>query len=409
MQTYGRILRLLALPVFLCTLHCARSALKTPEQAFRPAKAPEFIDEAQFETLKKGVEELVVYWQGRDPQQVLRFGSRTLTAADYLVGLRALSEQSGEAAKFFTHLQTQFDFFEVYGGERWGEVFITGYYEPLIEGSKKRTTKFSQALYRTPPDLVRVDLKSFFDVGQAPQNSLKGRLVAGQGTALPLIAPYHTRQDIDEALRLKGQKLEMVFVDPIEAFFLQTQGSGEIVIDQKSKLRVGYAEQNGHPYVPIGKFLKEVIPSGQMSLQAIETHMRSMSTEEQRALMNKNPSYVFFRELTGRALTSSGMEVVEGRTIATDAKFFPKGALALLEFQKPLGQGVEKIDTVKSYRVVFDQDVGGAIKGPGRVDLYTGKGPEAREMAGRMRHAGRLWYMVPKKMPEETKIAVGSL
>jgi len=191
----------------------------------------------------------------------------------------------------------------------------------------------------------------------------------------------------------------LAWVDPIDAFFLEIQGSGVVKFPNGKELRLGYAAQNGHPYVPIGKHLIGVIPKEKITLRAIEDHLRSLPPEESRKIMNLNPSYVFFRKLQGAGLTYFGTEVSAGRTIATDQAFFPKGALAYLEFEKPnfsSAVDAEPVSWTKTARFVFDQDTGGAIRGPHRVDLFWGKGSDAKQAAGVMKGKGRLVYMVPR-------------
>ena len=146
-------------------------------------------------------------------------------------------------------------------------------------------------------------------------------------------------------------------------------------------------------------FLLDKIPKEKMSQQAIESHLRSLPDQEARELLNKNPSYVFFRPLCTAGLTYFGTEVVPGRTIATDPVYFPKGALAFLEFEKPRfekSSSVEPAEFIKASRFVLDQDTGGAIRGPGRVDLFWGRGADAKQSAGVIRGKGHLFYFVPR-------------
>src|SRR5690606_10276917 len=164
-------------------------------------------------------------------------------------------------------------------------------------------------------------------------------------------------------------------------------------------IRVGYGAQNGHPYVAIGQYLFDKIPREKMSQQKIESHLRSLSPEEMQNLMNMNPSYVFFLEIDTEPKAFFGTEVVPGRTIATDTRYFPKGALAYLEYEKPsfaTPEDEEPTEFQKSSRFVLDQDTGGAIKGPHRLDLFWGSGRSAAQVSGVMRNAGRLYYLFPK-------------
>ncbi|MEZ4873580.1 MAG: MltA domain-containing protein [Bdellovibrionales bacterium] len=292
-----------------------------------------------------------------------------------------------------------------------GKVFITSYFEPVLEGRLTKTSKYSQPLYGRPKDMTLVDLGEFSrllpqlepikDKVLEQKSSgavVRGRLVERSG-ALPKVVPYYDREQIDDKNLLNSDVAEVLaYVDPIDAFFLQIQGSGVVVLPNGKRIRVGYDSQNGHPYVAIGKYLFDVIPRENMSLQAIEEHLRSLPPEQAQAILNKNPSYVFFRKLDSRGITYFGTEVQSGRTIATDYRYFPKGALCLLNFDIPIFES-PKDDVPRDWlpvsRLVFDQDTGGAIRGPGRVDLFWGEGEEAKQAAGVMKQPGRLVYLLP--------------
>ncbi len=263
--------------------------------------------------------------------------------------LLADTEGMMDIREFVGVLKAGFDFYEVYGQREWGEVFITSYYTPVIGGSTIPTPRFSQPLYGVPHDLVWVDLASFArrfpemmpwqglpNEQKTKPGILRGRLCpCPEKGCVPEVAPYYSRKEIDEERRLADQGLELAWLDPIDCFFLQIQGSGVVNLENGMRLRVGYAAQNGHPYVAIGKFMYDVIPPQKMSMQAIRRHLKTLSPDELQEMLNRNPSYVFFRTLPGDPVTYFGTEVVDGRTIATDTRFFPKGALAYLEFEKP--------------------------------------------------------------------------
>ncbi len=377
------------------------------------------VDDLDFLGLAETLEQNVDFLK-RDNQrlpEVLQFGPRSIPRLDYVVALQHLLEQlkaddSGKA--FVEAVERDFHFFEVYGDKRWGEIFLTAYFEPILKASSRSQGGLTQPLYRPPQDLVAVQLNQFaerfphwslfadFFAKTSPRDSiLRGRLVSAHvGTGgLSNLVPYFDREDIDGGSVLRGRGLELAWVDPVDAFFLHIQGSGTLEFENGRQLRVGYAGQNGHPYVPIGRYLLDVIERDKMSLQRIEAHLRHLAEGERRQLMFKNPSYIFFQELKGKPLTFMGTEVIEGRTIATDTQYFPKGALAFLEFPKPLFASPDDIDPKAwqpSSRFVLDQDTGGAIRGPHRVDLFWGRGESARQAAGVMRHPGRLFYLVPK-------------
>lgn len=393
------------------TVACARSPIKSSSEALRFTSPPSVMDEGMFddesyESLMMGLKIQVEYWQKKPAGELIAFGPQSVSVAEYLEALEWLLLSSSKE-DFVRRVKESFDFYEVYGADKWGEVLVTGYYESQIKGVLRPNSQYSQSLYKLPPDLVNINVGAFqkisphwslffdsYETGLRSSLFLRGRYLPTSSPDQPAqIVPYFSREQIDSEGALKDKNLEIVFVDPIDAFFLQIQGSGQVELPSGKVLRLGYASQNGHPYVAIGKFLSDVIEKESMSKQSIEAYMRTqLNADGRQSLMNRNPSYVFFRKLEGPPLTASGTEVVPGRTIATDSGLFPKGALAFLRFQKPTAEGL-----MPSARWVFDQDTGGAIKGPGRVDLFCGTGRSAEEMAGVMRHPGALWYLVPKK------------
>jgi membrane-bound lytic murein transglycosylase A len=388
-------------------LHCARSPLKDPEQALRPTSIQwDWQDDLQRVHLHDAIVDQI-----RQHQKLtapLRFGSRFVDRATYIDALQKLDAALGKSPEEFRRvLNERFIVYEPYGDKKYGDVFITSYFEPIIKAAKRPTANLSQPLYSLPRDLVTIDLKSFEQKGFALQSSvppaqrvdsLRGRLVTNANGA-KVITPYFDRHEIDDVGSLKNQNLEIAYVDPIDAFTLQIQGSGVLKFSDGRQIKVGYVGQNGFRYVPIGKFLTDKIPIETMTLQKLETAVRAMSTADRQALFDQNPSYVFFAPLPTRGLTTFGTPVIDGRTIATDGHLFPKGTLALLEFEAPVFRSASDESPSsfqRVHRLVFDQDTGGAIRGPGRVDLFWGAGDLAKKSAGTMRSHGRLFYFVPR-------------
>lgn len=417
------------LGLVLVVFGCTRAQIDSPTEAMRLGSQPKTLqDDLPLITLKEGLEANVGFLKKQKTDKAFVFGPRVILQEHYIAALEYLIEalnQDASGQSFYQALQDNFEFFEVYGKEDWGEAFITSYYEPVIEGRVEMKAPYIQPLYHIPDDMVLVDMGEFADrfphwspfiEGVSEQKSrgtsLRGRLVQGSGRpgSLSRVVPYYDRREIDEEKALRGKGLEIVYVDPMDAFFLQIQGSGTVRLASGKEFKVGYAAQNGHPYVPIGKFLFDVIPREEMSLQKIKQHMRSLSLSEQQKLMNENPSYVFFQKIKREPITYMGTEVIAGRTIATDYGFFPKGTLAFLEFEKPVFSDQESIEPVrweKTARFVIDQDTGGAIRGPHRVDIFWGRGSEAEQVAGVMKNWGRLTYVVPKQEWVESLIAPG--
>jgi membrane-bound lytic murein transglycosylase A len=230
-------------------------------------------------------------------------------------------------------IESDFEFLEVYGASKWGQVLLTSYFEPELEGSKQPTALFSRPLYQVPEDLMEL---SFGDDRFKEMGQLRGRLQWDKDKKRQKVISYFSREEIDAGKALSGKKLEWCYVDPVDAFTLQIQGSGTIQLEKGEKIRLGYADQNGWPYVPVGKFLKEFIPIEKITLPYLEQFLKKLNSEEQQKYLNKNPSYTFFRKLEGEPQTSLGNSVFPGRTIAIDSRFFPKGAVGFLSFKKPV-------------------------------------------------------------------------
>lgn len=388
-----RIRLQLVLPLLLLAA-CARAPLKGPENSMRRSNAPELSDDLPIGPLLDSVEAQIRHLESTPGRDIFIFGQKNFSKAEYLAGLRRfveLGRSNSDSQAFFSAVRNEFEFYEVYGKDRWGEAFITSYYEPLIEGSLKPTARFSQPVYSTPSDLVSLDL-SEFNAKFAQERKLRGRLNGGK------LVPYFTREEIDSQMALKGRKLEICYLDPIDAFFLQIQGSGTVDLGGGKLIRLNYAEKNGHVYEQLAAHLRGKIPPEQMNLHTIEDHLRSLSREELQRILNLNPSYVFFKIKEESALTFLGVPATDGRTIATDPRFFPKGALAFINFEKPrFGEGSKvPVGADPASRFVLDQDIGGAITGGGRLDLFWGRGAEAKLYAGAMKNPGRLYYLAPK-------------
>ncbi len=269
------------------------------------------------------------------------------------------------------------------------EGLFTGYYEPLLRGSTTPDERFRYPLYRRPPELVTVELGGF-------DPELDGKRIAGRLESGRLL-PFPDRAAI-EAGALAGRGLELLWVDdPIALFFLHIQGSGQIQLTDGRRIRVGYAGWNGRKYYAIGRALIErgAIPKERMSLFAIRDWLEANPGEAQ-ALMNRNPSYVFFRELTGLDAASGppgtmGVPLAPGRSLAVDRRFLPLGSPLWLDTTAPTPEG-----EVPLRRLMVAQDTGGAIKGPVRGDVFWGTGELAEYLAGHMKQPGRLYILLPK-------------
>lgn len=259
---------------------------------------------------------------------------------------------------------------------------FTGYYEPLLDGARHKGGVNQTPLLRRPADLVMVQLGLFRPEWRGER--IAGRVVDGS------LLPYPTRAEIERGA-LDRDRLALYWVaDPVDAFFLEVQGSGKVRLSDGTLVSLGYDGQNGRPYVSIGKLLIErgELTKEQVSLDAIKAWIRT-HPERGKALLDDNPSYVFFREIKGATpIGAEGAVLTAGRSLAIDRAFLPLGVPVWLDLQN---------DNEPLRRLVIAQDTGGAIRGPVRGDLYWGFGREAERAAGGMKARGRYFLLLPKK------------
>ena len=261
---------------------------------------------------------------------------------------------------------------------------VTGYYEPIIEGSRTQSALNRYPVFGVPDDLLVVDLAS---VNPDVRNMrLRGRVEGRR------VVPYYSRAEIESRAGAFPAPVIAWTSDPVELFFLQIQGSGQVRLEGGERIRIGYADQNGHPFRSLGRYLIErgELTLEQASMQGIKAWAAAHPDRMQEAL-NQNPSYVFFRELpvSDGPIGALGVPLTPGYSIAVDRRFVPLGAPVYLATTYPLSE--EPLQ-----RLAAAQDTGGAIRGVVRADFYWGTGPEAGALAGRMRQKGRMWLLWPR-------------
>ncbi|HMM55257.1 MAG TPA: MltA domain-containing protein [Candidatus Desulfobacillus sp.] len=298
--------------------------------------------------------------------------------------------QPAEASALREFFEARFRPWRVSNPDGSSEGLVTGYYEPLLRGSRVRGKTFAHALYGVPDDLLVVDLGGLYP--ELKNLRLRGRLDGRR------VVPYWSRAELTaDSPALAGKALFWV-ADPVELFFLQVQGSGRIELPDGRRVRVGYAEQNGHPYRSIGRWLVEQgeLKLEEASMQGIQAWARAHPARLAE-LLNTNPSFVFFRELPdgeGGPPGALGVPLTPGRSIAVDPRAVPLGAPVFLATTRP---GSEQ----PLRRLVLAQDTGGAIKGAVRADFFWGFGAEAGRLAGRMRQKGEMWVLLPRELEPE--------
>jgi membrane-bound lytic murein transglycosylase A len=290
---------------------------------------------------------------------------------------------AGILTKFF---EDNFVPYQVFNPDGSNTGMVTGYYEPLLYGSRTLTTRYRYPLYKIPDDLIVVELGDVYP--ELKNKRLRGRLEGNR------IVPYLDRGGIESPYAQPLKNKELVWVeDPIESFFLHIQGSGRVQFEDGTSMRVGYADQNGHPFRSLGRALidKGELTLAQTSMQGIKAWARA-NPQKVVEFLNGNPSYVFFKELpadlTG-PIGTLGVPLTAERSIAVDSRVIPLGSPVYLattypSSKKPLN------------RLMLAQDTGGAINGAVRADFFWGFGDAAGKQAGTMKQSGQMWVLLPK-------------
>ena len=272
--------------------------------------------------------------------------------------------------------------------------FVTGYYEPIVEGLSKKADGFDHPLYRKPSNLLPGGRMAVAGAPVASEGKKKKR-----GPKRKLVS-YYERAAIDDGV-LAGRDLEICWLkDPIESFFAHIQGSVRVVLDNGRLMRLNYAAANGQPYYAVGRWLIErnIVSKEEMSMDRIREWMER-NPKEGEELRRRNKSYVFFREtnlpVNEEPIGAQGISLTPGRSIAVDRKLHTYGTPFFISAYLPI-EGLKPDTWFK--RLMIAQDTGGAIVGPARADLYFGAGDEAASVAGRLRHYGKFVMLVPKAL-----------
>jgi membrane-bound lytic murein transglycosylase A len=366
-----------------------------PEQALVPVRwfYPCFEDDMDLDSLREALDRNLQYLSKLNPDHSFIYGPHRYTCRQVMESQTAFLEMIRTVSgpkELNERVRKEFLVYKAAGRD--GQVLFTGYFEPILQARSRPDNSFMYPIYRKPDDLIKIDLSLFSE-------EFKGKNIIARIDGKSVI-PYYSRQQIAQGRALEGRGLELAWLkDPVDVAFLQIQGSGRLDLGDGRATRVGYSERNGLPYRSIGRYLMDrgLIAREDMSMQAIRRILaeRPEMVEE---VLNYNPSYVFFRDLgEGPALGSINTPITPGRTLALDSRLFPAAAIGWIKTQKPRVNDRGEIRSWEVFsRFVMNQDTGGAIKGPGRADLFWGSGSYAELAAGHMRHEGELYILMKK-------------
>ncbi|MGD8256886.1 MAG: MltA domain-containing protein [Desulfobacterales bacterium] len=355
---------------------------------------PDFTDDIAYDGLEHSIQKSISYLNKLPPDREFIFGNDRYTADHMIRSMQRFQDyiktnpSAGEVKEF---IGSHYLVYRSIGRDGNGEVLYTGYYEPHLSGRLVRNEEYRFPIYAVPQDLISIDLSLFSD-------SYAGKKIIGRFTENTVV-PYYERSTIEANGVLDGNAEVLAWVkDPIDVFFLQIQGSGKVYLDNGNALNVHYHTTNGRPYRSIGKLLidEKKISREEMSMQKIREYLNK-HPQELESVLNYNPSYVFFQIEPEGPLGNINVKLTPGRSIATDRRLFPKAALTYIVTEKPVIASSEQIHSWRRCaRFALNQDTGGAITGPGRVDIFWGSGPYAEIAAGHMKQTGELYFLILK-------------
>lgn len=392
----------LLLIVLICVFLSGCAALKkappdiraTALKRLSSAAYPPFADDFGYDGLKHGIQQSLAYLQRIPSDRIISFGKDRYDTRHIIRSLELFlsfieTKPTHEDLTRFIH--TKYRVYKAAGRPQSKKVLFTGYYEPLLQGRTQKNGAYRFPVYARPRDHTAVDLSLFYP-------DLKGKRIIGRYADQTLV-PYYDRQAIETNAPLHGKAPVLAWVkDRVGLFFLHIQGSGKIALDNGKLINVHYHTTNGHPYRSIGRLLIEEgkIPRQEMSMQRIRAYLREYPHEVER-ILNYNPSYVFFKLEQDGPLGFINVKLTPGRSIALDYRIFPPAALCFIKTPIPIIDGSGEIHSwIDSNRFTLNQDTGGAIRGPGRADLFWGNGTYAEIAAGHMQQHGNLYFLVLK-------------
>lgn len=353
---------------------------------------PDFTDTRDLEALTHSISQSLKYFNRVPKTREYTYGNETYTAEHMIRSMETLAaflvekpSPSGLAEFIRSHYRV---YASAANADR--QVLFTGYYEPTYAGSLEKTGPFVHPLYTPPSDILDIDLSLFSETYKGHKR-LRARVKGNR------VVPYYSRGEINGMADFETRSQPLLWLKSrVDRFFLEVQGSGRISLPNKDIVRVHYAGSNGNPYRSVGRYLirQNEVPKEKMSMQAIRKWLEA-NPGRMDEVLHYNKSFVFFKTETGGPFGSINVELTPFRSIATDRKIFPNGALCFIKTALPQSMDQASVtDWQPTAMFVLNQDTGGAIRGPGRADLFCGSDAYAEFTAGHMNVRGELYFLV---------------
>lgn len=367
---------------------------KGPLVRLKPEEFPKFYDSFNYDNLEYCIFNSLRYLKRRSADDLIYFGQDAYKVSHLIRSLNLFLQfvrikPSEEDLNRF--IAKNYQVYRSVGQEDDGQVLFTGYYEPFLSGSPVKTKAYPYPVYSMPDDLITINLSDF-------SKSLAGKRIIGRYNGRTIV-PYYNRRQIETNPDFVRKAPPIAWVnDRVDLFFLHIQGSGQIHLTNGKTINVHYHGVNGRAYKSIGKLLidRGKVKREEMSMQKIRSYLKA-HPEDMDEILNYNSSYVFFKTEKQGPLGCLGVPLTPARSAAFDRKTFPAAALAFISTQIPTVDGNMALAEWNEYKgFVLSQDTGGAIKGPGRADLFWGSGPYAEVAAGHLKSKGELYFLILK-------------
>lgn len=370
------------------TLPPLLKSIHPPLTRLTPDEYPLFIDNGDKEELKQALINQITYFSQLRQARYYPLGSNTVSSETLRITLEKFLQilEDNEDKDLNQLIKNHFDVYQSTGENGTGTVTFTGYYIPQLEGSLEADEEYSRPIYRLPDDLIIKELKP---------HGLKRAVRIENGKEYH----YYTRKQIDQEGVLQGKGYEIAYLkDFFDCYLLHVQGSGTLTLPDDTLLQLHFAGSNYYPYRSLREeMLKDdILSPNNASMESIRSYF-SEHPEKLQTYLNRNERYIFFKIWEGEMIGSLGVKLIPRRSIATDKQIFPSGALSYIATTVPSVNPSGKIEkTIQWSRFVLNQDEGGAIRGPHRVDIFWGTGIHAELIANHLKHSGKLYYLILK-------------